>query len=118
MATMGNYCKAYYIRDLRNFPGWQDQEPSIETNSSGPAQDNPTEQATDTAEEYAFLQENYVVTKGIFKDEEILWDKVTPEWEQFCKETLQFAVPPDALPVEHRYGLALPVIRVPAFRSL
>jgi len=30
------------------------------------------------------MQENYVVTDGIFKDENIIFDNVTPEWKDFC----------------------------------
>ncbi len=35
-----------------------------------------------------YLQENYVVTDGIFKDQNIIFDNVTDEWKEFCHETL------------------------------
>ena len=40
-----------------------------------------------------YLQENYVVTDGIFKDQNIIFDNVTDEWKEFCHGTLQFEIP-------------------------
>jgi hypothetical protein len=40
-----------------------------------------------------FVQENFVVTDGIFLDENIIFDDVTPEWKTFCETTLDFSVP-------------------------
>lgn len=40
--------------------------------------------------DYLFLQENYVVTDGIFKDQHVIFDAVTPEWISFCNTTLDF----------------------------
>jgi hypothetical protein len=39
------------------------------------------------------LQENYVVTDGIFKDENIIFDDVTDEWKEFCTKELEFEIP-------------------------
>jgi hypothetical protein len=46
-------------------------------------------------DDYLFLQENFTVTKGIFLDEDIVFDNITSEWEDFCKNTLNFEVPAD-----------------------
>jgi hypothetical protein len=46
-----------------------------------------------TDKDHLYLQENYVVTDGIFIDEDIIFDDVTPEWKDFCKNALKFAVP-------------------------
>lgn len=79
MAEMGQYCKAYPIARFRSFPGWQEQS----ANARQPLND----------ESVLYLQENLVVTDGVFKDEHVIYDRVTPDWELFCRETLQFSVP-------------------------
>ena len=76
MATMSNYCKAYPLRSLRAFAEWNEER------ASGRADDD-----------YVFLQESLVVTGDIFADEDIIYNSVTPAWETFCREVLQFEVP-------------------------
>jgi len=97
MATMGSYCKAYPIERLRQYAGWQEKPlppRAAETD------DDETEQDGIEEEPYLFLQENYVVTAGIFIDEDIVFDDVTPEWKTFCEVTLEFQVPEEEpLPV-------------------
>jgi hypothetical protein len=44
-------------------------------------------------DDYLFLQENLIVTIGIFQDEKVIFDDTTQEWCQFCVETLGFSVP-------------------------
>jgi hypothetical protein len=46
-----------------------------------------------TDDSIVYLQENYVVTDDIYKEENILFDDVTPKWEKFCKMKLEFEVP-------------------------
>jgi hypothetical protein len=43
-----------------------------------------------------YLQENYVVTDGIYRDEHIIFDRVTPEWIAYCQEVLGFNIPAHA----------------------
>jgi len=43
--------------------------------------------------DFLYLQENYVVTDGIFKDENIIFDNITSEWKEFCHKTLAFEIP-------------------------
>ena len=40
-----------------------------------------------------YLQENHVVTDGIFKDQNIIFDNVTDEWKAFCHGPLAFEIP-------------------------
>lgn len=82
MSKMGRYCKAYPIAKLHEFGDWSKYY-------RGP------EKAVNSDEDFLFLQENFTVTKGIFQDEEIVFDNVTSEWEDFCKNTLNFEVPAD-----------------------
>jgi hypothetical protein len=85
MSKMGKYCKAYMIPTLREFSGWQE-------NSQNARKENDTpRQLTDT--DFLYLQENFVVTDGIFLDENVIFDEVTPEWTDFCKKVLKFEIP-------------------------
>jgi hypothetical protein len=84
MATMGNYCKAYPLHRFREFNGWQEKEQ--------PAPGDK-EQGTEDRQDFLFLQENLVVTQGIFLDEGIVFDAITPNWERFCADVLKFEVP-------------------------
>lgn len=74
MATMGKYCKAYLLKQFRQFNQWnEDQEL--------------------TEDSVLYLQENYFVTDGIYKDENIIYDNVTDEWKEFCHQVLEFEIP-------------------------
>ena len=91
MATIGNYCKAYYLERLRKFSGWSEKAGSARPEKAEGAE---TEQPRElTGEAIVYVQENYVVTDGIFKDEHILFDDVTPEWVAYCQEVLGFEIP-------------------------
>ena len=92
MATMGRYCKAYPIDQLRKFPEWEEKVENLAPleNEEDGSQQPRTSLAPD---DYLFLQENYVVTDGIFLDEHIIFDRVTPEWQAFCTTELRFEIP-------------------------
>jgi len=92
MATMGRYCKAYAIDQFRKFKGWDEKVENlapIENDEDG-SQQPRTSLADD---DYLFLQENYIVTDGIFLDEHIIFDNVTAEWKEFCANDLAFEIP-------------------------
>jgi len=86
VSKMGRYCKAYPIARLHEFGDWA-------KHYRKPEKDRPVTE--DAKEDYLFLQENLTVTKGIFLDEDIVFDNITSEWENFCKNTLNFEVPAD-----------------------
>jgi aspartyl/asparaginyl beta-hydroxylase (cupin superfamily) len=77
MAKIGTYCKAYPVKQLRQYPQWQ----KVETN----------QQISD--DKILYIQENYIVTEGIFQDENIIFDDVTLEWQEFCQQILKFQIP-------------------------
>ena len=85
MKQMGMYCKAYTLSQLRQFPGW------IETPQS------PDTKQAQTDDDLVYLQENYVVTDGIFIDENVIFDDVSDPWLEFCQKTLDFEMPADAV---------------------
>lgn len=102
MAEMGKYCKAYPVQSFREFPGWKEnaqnlrkEKPSgamskeMSPNGAPPAE----QQRTLAADDHLYLQENFNVTDGIFIDENIVFDDVTPQWIDYCKNTLKFELP-------------------------
>lgn len=91
MTTMGKYCKAYLLGQLRQYDAWAEQANNarVETNEAD-GTDVPREL---TDESIVYIQENYVVTDGIFKDENIIFDGVTPDWITYCQHELSFEIP-------------------------
>lgn len=94
MAEMGKYCKAYLAKDLRQFDGWKEnldnlrKETKYENN-----QEVEIERTELKDDDILYIQENYVVTDGIFKDENIIFDDLTDEWKAFCHDKLEFEIP-------------------------
>lgn len=93
MATTGKYCKAYPIKRLREFSQWTEQSENTrkEKKEIDGAEVEGNRQLTE--DDFLYLQANYVVTDGIFLDENIIFDNVTPEWKDFCDHVLGFEVP-------------------------
>ena len=42
--------------------------------------------------DYVYVQRNFTVTDGIFIDENIIFDDVTPAWIEFCRDVLEYVV--------------------------
>ena len=83
MSTMGKYCKAYPISRLREFSQWTERSENARKEKNK-INDVEVEVARQFAEsDFLYLQENYVVTDGIFLDKNIIFDNVTDEWKDF-----------------------------------
>lgn len=96
MGKMGRYCKAYTLSQMREFEGWRENAEAFRK----PEPDDDETEADAPATEgdrVVYLQENYTVTDGIFLDENVIADNVTPEWIDFCRSRLNFEVPEDEL---------------------
>jgi hypothetical protein len=85
VSRMGNYCKAYMVPRFREFSGWAEIPENARKENGAPRQ------LTDS--DFLYLQENFIVTDGVFMDENVIFDKVTPEWIDFCKNSLKFEIP-------------------------
>ena len=95
MSLNGNYCKAYQVRRLREFAGWDAGARAAKgarPEGDGAAAGRPLED-----DDVVYVQENYTVTDGIFVDGGMVFDDVTPEWVELCKTALGFE-PPAAEP--------------------
>ena len=77
------YCKAYYVKDLRQFSGWS------ESQAAG------SDVQALSEHDVVFLHQDFSVTKSMWHNENVLFHQRTPEWEKFCTMVLQFEVPDD-----------------------
>jgi hypothetical protein len=80
------YCKAYYLKQLREFPDW----PSIAVEPGG---DRPSTEGEDVA----YVHQDFTVTESMWHGEDVIVGQVTPAWKEFCETRLQFAIPEDLL---------------------
>ena len=88
--TMGRYCKAYHITNFREYKTWKEKAENARLEKKevdGKEIESPREL---TEEDFLYLHENYIVTDGIYLDENIIFDDVTGEWKEFCDNTLKF----------------------------
>jgi hypothetical protein len=94
MAEMGSYCKAYLAKQFRAFDGWKEDTSDLrkETQEEDGKEVEVQRDAIDD-EDILYLQETYVVTDGIFKDENVVFDDVTDAWKTFCHDELEFEIP-------------------------
>jgi ankyrin repeat protein len=89
------YCKAYYLKDLRAYPGWQEQKINWEDGRyDDPDEDRPPKARLDD-DDVVFLHHDYTVTELVGRNENVLFNDVTDAWKIFCHETLGFRVPDD-----------------------
>jgi hypothetical protein len=85
MATMGKYCKAYLLKSEKA------ENARKEKQEENGQEIKVTRKLTHDA--IVYLQENYVVTDGIFKDENVIFEDVTPDWIEYCQGVLEFEIP-------------------------
>lgn len=79
---MRKYCKAYHLRDLRQFHAWEE--------ILGEGEDALTDDAI------VYLQDDLTVVKSpVLPDTGVIWSSVTAEWQEFCQKTLHFKIPAD-----------------------
>jgi len=76
------YCKAYYLKDLRQFNGWTEKR-----------EENESELSDDAI---VYLWDDFTVVKSpVIPEKGLLFDTVTPQWQDFCVTTLKFEIPED-----------------------
>jgi hypothetical protein len=93
MSRMGRYCKAYMVPRFREFRAWTENSQNLKRANDSEKTD-ASRQLTDS--DFLYLQENFTVTDDVFIDENVIFDNVTPEWIEFCKNQLGFEIPPYA----------------------
>lgn len=89
MSTLGKYCRAYPLAQLRKFHGWIEKADGARVVRKEIDGEIVETARTLTDDDYVYLQLNYTVTDGIFVDENIIFSDVTPEWIDFCQKVLR-----------------------------
>ena len=94
---MPNYHTAYYLKQLRQFPGWHEDKYQAQRDESGTDdQERKTNSYADEPPDddtVVFLHDDLTVTKSCFNENDVLFNEVSPDWEAFCRNKLKFAVP-------------------------
>jgi len=78
---MRKYCKAYQLGRFRQFQGWTEKHPTLETEVSD--------------ESIYYLWDDFTVVSSPVQDAGACFDEVTPEWQAFCTTVLKFEIPED-----------------------
>lgn len=79
---MRKYCKAYYLKDFRLFSGWTEKQGESEETLSG--------------DDVLYLWDDFTVVRSpVISNKGLIFNEVTPAWQAFCQEQLQFALPED-----------------------
>lgn len=78
---MHKYCKAYFLRDLRQFEQWTEQQEEDEQSLSDDA--------------IGYLWDDFTVVRSPVQEKGVIFDQVTPAWKEFCRTTLKFEIPED-----------------------
>jgi len=88
MTILGKYCKAYPLYQLRQFPGWSEKAENARTTRREVDGDIVKEPRQLSDEDYVYVQRDFTVTDGIFIDENIIFNDITPEWIDYCRNVL------------------------------
>jgi ankyrin repeat protein len=84
------YCRAYLLKDLRGFEGW------IESRINWKEDDHDDQKSEELSDDdIVYLHQDFNVTRSMWSNENVIFNEVTPEWEEFCNNALGFKVPDD-----------------------
>lgn len=84
------YCAAFHLSDLRKFAGWHDSADKSQHKSDDAGGEKNTAES-----EIVFIHQDFTVTRSMWPNEDVIFNKITPEWIDFCKLNLGFKVPDD-----------------------
>ena len=79
---MRKYCKVYKLHDVRQFSGWTEAPPA-----------DGEEALTD--DDLCYLWDDFTVVRSPVQEKGVIFDTVTPEWQDFCTNVLKFEIPED-----------------------
>lgn len=92
LSPLRPYCKAYRLESLRNYSSWS------ESRINWKQEDYPDEAPNGPHfpdEKVVFIHEDFTVTESMWRNENVIFDKVDATWKEFCAKTLAFRVPND-----------------------
>jgi uncharacterized protein len=91
-STARGYARAYLLGQLRQFSDWHEEKINWKETATASENGNSRELSDD---DVVFLQEDFTVTELIWPGENVIFNRTTPEWIDFCTQELQFKVPDD-----------------------
>jgi ankyrin repeat protein len=86
------HAKAYVLADLRKFGGWREERINWKESDNADRNGGGDRLSDD---DVVFLHQDLTVSRSIWRDENVIFNQVTPEWRDFCENVLQFKVPSD-----------------------
>jgi len=91
-STSRDYARAYLLGELRKFSDWREEKINWKETNLANENGNSRELSDD---DVVFLQQDFTVTELIWPGENVIFNRITPEWIDFCSQELQFKVPDD-----------------------
>lgn len=89
------YFASYQLGELRRYPAWAENKLGVREASPVAAGGQAPDGGGLSDDDVVFLHQDYVVTKSIWHDEDVIFNEVTEQWKDYCRNELQFAVPDD-----------------------
>jgi hypothetical protein len=93
MAKLSRYCKAYPIIRLSEFYDWALRSENARTERRLVEGKELQVPRSFSDNDFLYVQEDFTVTDGVYIDENVVFDRVTPEWVEFCTTILKFEAP-------------------------
>ena len=87
------YCKAYLAQSFREYPHWSEKKENVRKEKKEVDGKEVEIDRELTDDSILYLHDSYIVTDGIFKDMNIIFEDVTDEWKEFCHSKLDFEIP-------------------------
>src|SRR5215212_8066418 len=81
-SSLTNYAQAFLLGDLRKFSGWREEK--INWKETAPASENGNSHELADSD-VVFLHQDFTVTQLIWPGENVIFNRTTPEWQEFCE---------------------------------
>ena len=87
------YTRAHHLGEIGNFNGWHEEKIDWQENGNADPAENGDRVPSD--DDVVYLHEDLTVTQSMWHHEQVIFNRVTPEWKNFCTNVLEFRVPDD-----------------------
>jgi len=87
------YCKAYHLKDLKQYPAWSESRINWKEKKDGKEADQSDGAFTD--DKIVFIHQDFTVTESMWHNENVIYNQVDEPWREFCSNSLAFKVPTD-----------------------
>jgi uncharacterized protein len=86
------YCRAYYLKSFRQFPGWTEMKIGSEGKANSGVAGSQVVDKGFSDDDILFLHEDLTVTRSMWHNEDVVFNQISPDWEEFCANVLGFKV--------------------------